>query len=368
MAKIFLVCTGLGVVQRGFESYIYSLATKLKENKFEFILYSGGKLDPKELFWKKITSIDRKNRVTNLLFGASMASEIELLTFFFSLCIQIFIKKPSVVYLGEYKLYCYLFKFRTAFKLKYSLALYTGGQVIPGIFDINKDFVHHITDVYIDTLIQNGFPRSRQFLLPHFLSTNGLADENFIKQLKSKAYPKKIILSVGIVDRDIKRMDLLIQTLAKDKEIFFPILLGETSVQTKSIIEYASNLFGINQFIISKVNRGELVNYYKAADAFVLLSPKESFGLAYLEALEVGLPVIACDFYESKSVLKDSVTYITEGQIAELSSILKEIIESNNDDEASKRKAFVSNNYTWSILKPAYIDMFNKISNNHLNV
>lgn len=362
MSKIFLVCTGLGIVERGFESYIYSLATKLAESKFDFLLFSSNKLNSTDTFWKKIPAVSRKNKMFNFFFGYNITSEIELITFFFPLCIHILKKKPSVIYLGEYNLYCYLFKFRSFFKLNFALTLYTGGQVVPGIFDKKKDFVHHVTNIYIDTLRQNGFPDDHQFLIPHFVSNNFKVNDSFVESLRTKISPKKIILSVGIIDRDIKRMDLLIRILANAKDTFFPIILGEASEQTKNIIEEANFLFGDNQFIITKVNRNELANYYKAADAFVLLSPKESFGLVYLEALEAGLPVIACDFQESRFVLMDSVKYISDDQLLQLPTYLKTIIESNNIDEAKKRNEFVLDNYSWKKLKPAYLNMFNIIS------
>ena len=41
------------------------------------------------------------------------------------------------------------------------------------------------------------------------------------------------------------------------------------------------------------VEQGELPNYYSAADAFVLPSYSESFGLAALEAMACGTPVVA---------------------------------------------------------------------------
>lgn len=368
MPKIYLVCTGLGVVQRGFESYMYSLATKLKEAKFDFILFSGGKPDQEISFWKRIASIHRKNKVVNLIFGSRIASEIELTTFFFSLCFQIFRNQPSVIYLGEYKLYCYLFKLRAAFRLKYSLTLYTGGQVIPGIFDINKDFVHHVTDIYVNELCKNGFPKNRQFLLPHFISEYSKIDSNLIKAVREKAYPKKIILSVGLIDKDIKRMNLLISVLASYKEMFFPIILGEATNQTDAIVAEAINAFGDDKFIIKTVPRQDLMSYYYAADAFVLLSPKESFGLVYLEALEAGLPVIACDFHESRFVLRENVRYIVYDRLAELPEILNEIIETNNETLKADRKKFVTNNYTWKVLKQAYLEMFDKISRVHSNV
>lgn len=47
-------------------------------------------------------------------------------------------------------------------------------------------------------------------------------------------------------------------------------------------------------FLMGQKSRKEIADFYAKADAFVLLSQKETFGVAYIEAMATGLPVISC--------------------------------------------------------------------------
>ncbi len=47
-------------------------------------------------------------------------------------------------------------------------------------------------------------------------------------------------------------------------------------------------------FLMGQKSRKEIADFYTKADAFVLLSQRETFGVAYIEAMAAGLPVISC--------------------------------------------------------------------------
>ncbi len=361
--KVFLVCTGLGIVQRGFETYIADLAGKLRSAKttFAITLYSGGKYESNKVISEQLFCISRNNRFLNFLFGHAFVSELELYSFFVSLFFETIRNKPNVIYLGEYKLYCYLYKIRKLFNLNYSLVLYTGGQVSPGLFDVTKDFVHHVTDVYYSELLKGGYPKERQFVLPHFFSQP--ENEKVIEEIniRSIAYEKKIIISVGLIDSTIKRMDRLVNVLSKSPDKYFPVLLGEYSSDTPFIKKQLEDCFGKDNYYIGNVSRNELFAYLKQADLFILLSPKESFGLAAIEALSVGLPVICCDYPESRYVLKHMATLIDCDQDNNIGLLIDQLLDHTpTQNQIKQRVDFVNNTYSWDVLSNSYITMFNK--------
>ena len=98
-------------------------------------------------------------------------------------------QKPATIYLGEYRLYCYLFKIRQLFRLDFSLVLYTGGQAIPGLFNPALDYVHHVTDVYLAEC--RHIPEERQFLVPHFIEADFVYDEAVMAMIKKKSSREK---------------------------------------------------------------------------------------------------------------------------------------------------------------------------------
>ena len=362
--KLFLVCPGLGRVQRGFESYINDLANKLHNNPplIDLTVLGGGKLVNTTYPYKQIVNISRNNKWLHFFFHSkSDFFLIEQLSFFFMMMPYVIIQKPKAIYLGEYNLYCYLFKIRKILQLKFSLVLYTGGQATPGLFDKGKDYVHHVTDVYYQQLIKQNIPAERQFIIPHFINEDFIIDQQLIAQIKVKASQKKIILSVGYIDKKIKRMDFFVQTIANLSENIFPVILGEFSSDTPAIEKMLNEYFGNEGYILTKVPRSELGTYYTVADVFMLCSPKESFGLANVEALYFGLPVICDDFPELRFVLRSFANFVKMNDANLLSNTLQKIMNEKKEEKYLHRQQFITENYTWGSLSGKYMSMFKRI-------
>ncbi|CAN5721575.1 hypothetical protein BH10BAC3_BH10BAC3_33930 [soil metagenome] len=358
--SIILVCTGLGRIQRGFEMYIASLAQKLVEsNAFTAPLevWTGGEWRVAGVKSRKIGSIDRNS---HWLKKRGDAFIWEQRSFAIGMVPLLLSQKPAAIYLGEYQLYCYLFKIRQFFRLNFSLVLYTGGQAIPGLFNPALDYVHHVTDQYLVEC--RHIPQGRQFLIPHFIETDFVYEDAVIAMIKKKAAGKRIVLSVGIIDNTIKRMDLLVESLLPIKEQVFPVLLGESSGDEPAIRQQLEAGFGKDGFIIDKVAHQRLGNYYKAADLFVLCSPKESFGLASLEALYHGLTVISDDFAEVKFVLKEEAHFVPMKTKAKLTEAIINLLSTSMFDQCRHdKRQFVTNHYTWPFLRKQYLDMFGEM-------
>lgn len=93
-----------------------------------------------------------------------------------------------------------------------------------------------------------------------------------------------------------KGFDLLIEAFANtfknDSSVFLNIVgEGEERKNLETII----NQYGMNDNITlcGHVNRDKIHEIYNDADAFVLVSRNETFGVVYIEAMATGLPVIA---------------------------------------------------------------------------
>lgn len=362
--RIFLVCTGLGRVSRGFESYINDLATKLTLEPVHFSTYVllGKKINNVVYKSHSIFNIPRNFKLL-MWMGASstLRFNIEQITFFVGLLPYLIFKKPKAIYLGEYNLYCYLFKIRKLLNLNFSLVLYTGGQAAPGLFDNHRDYVHHITDVYYQMLIAQGVPANRQFILPHFVAIDFDINENLISEIKKLAKGKKILLSVGQIDRDIKQMHLIPKLFEGLADSVFPIIIGATTDETESVIARFDEVFKSDGYLMKQVPRNELGNYYKAADLFILCSKRESFGYAFVEALYFDLPIICNDFDEVKFVLKSNAHYLNMKAQNESIDWINKNFSSINKKNSGEGKDFVNAIYSWESLQPSYLKMFNTI-------
>ena len=354
-------------MHRGFESYIDDLAKHLQEEAsfLQLTVLTGGDLHNVNYTWKKIISLTRTNRILGFFEKDNQRLfEIEQISFFILLLPYLVLKRPKAIYLGEYNLYCYLFKFRKLTGLKFSLVLYTGGQATPGLFDCKKDYVHHITDIYCEQLKKQNIPSERQFLIPHFINQNFSINKELAFAIKERTNNKKIVLTVGYIDRNVKRMDLFVKILAEQASTVFPIILGEYSSDTMNIKKMLLEYFGKDGYILGKVSHKELGTYYTLADLFILCSPKESFGLASVEALYFGKPVLVDDYHEARFVLQSFACFVNMKNEFATKKAIQKLLDENIQIECIERQKFVRENYTWESLSEKYLNMFNKITEN----
>ena len=352
----------MGHVKRGFEAFIADLADQLCSDGFEknITVYSSAPYKGAHFSSKPLPAIRRFHKTINRFCSDDLSYRLEQYSFFFFLLPQVLLKKPHLIYMGEYLQYCYLYKARKYLRLSYSLALYTGGQTFPGLFDVNRDIIHHITDVYLPpSNPHNNFPLQQQYLIPHFIKENFFGhEEETYKSVKLKAGNKRILLSIGILDNSIKRMSFLADALTGKSQEIFPIFLGQPTKETPAIIKQLDQIFTKEGYILGHVPREQLGSYYKLADLFVLCSLKESFGLIFLEALWHGKQVLCHDFEEAHYVLKNHAVFIDMKDKLLLQKTIVDFFVGYNYSCSIAKHQFVVNNYTWASLKAKYLKMF----------
>jgi len=75
---------------------------------------------------------------------------------------------------------------------------------------------------------------------------------------------------------------------------------------------------GLSSKIILAGYQTDVTSILKEADLFVLPAHKESFGIVYIEAMLMGLPVIACNSGGAKEIVKDEINgYLCEPKNSE---------------------------------------------------
>ena len=124
MIKVFLLCSGLGKVQRGYESFTQECFDALqKEPSLEVMLFKGGGI-----------SQDKEFTLSNIHRGSWLADKlsqilkkdpyfIEQFTFFLSLIPYIYQKHPDVIFFSDFNLGTMLWHLRRITGLSYKLAL-----------------------------------------------------------------------------------------------------------------------------------------------------------------------------------------------------------------------------------------------------
>lgn len=362
--NVFIVCTGLGHINRGYESFTRECYDALKDTS-EFKLYlikGGGKSTGNEIALPNLPRRKKAAQFLTKIFPAD-AYTIEQITFCLSMIPLIFIKKPAVIYYSDFTLGTYLWHLRKYFKFKYKLLFSNGAPNGPPFK--TEDHVQQLLPVYMDQAIHAGAPAAMQTLLPYGFNIdiaeklNSISKKELIKKRLGLFPDQKIILSVGAVNKHHKRMDYIIDEVSKLGNNYYLVILGQFEAETTELMDIASvKLSG--RFTIANVSYNEVKDYYIAADFFVLASLNEGFGRVLIEALSYGLPCIVHDYINAKQVLGENAVYLNmknKGELARYFSIENEIL----NKELLIQVAY--NLYSWEVLKPRYLKMISRLIN-----
>lgn len=363
-SNVFIVCTGVGHINRGYESFTKECFAALKDNDYFnlYLLKGGGQIEGKEL---KINCVQRNSRRAAFLSKIFKRETywIEEFTFFISMIPEIITYKPAVIYYSDFILGTFLFHLKRFFKFKYKLLFSNGAPNGPPFQ--TEDHVQQLLPVYMDNAIKAGALPSMQTLLPYGFDINiedRLNSNHRTKELRSiLGIPedKKIILSVGAINKYHKRMDYIIEEVSKLPDRYFLVLLGQFEDETAELLSLANKKIPSRHIILS-VPAEKVKDYYIASDYFVLASLIEGFGRVLIEALSYGLPCIVNDYINAKQVLGEYGVYINMEKEGELSNYLI-----NNKAAVNKEELIEATygNYSWDKLKENYINMIYKLYN-----
>jgi glycosyltransferase involved in cell wall biosynthesis len=200
-----------------------------------------------------------------------------------------------------------------------------------------------------------GVPENKIVVIP-----NGVDYEKFDGLIKSKELlksvgnPDKVILFVGRLlkykgaQHIIKAIPEIINDYPNTKFIF----VGEDQGYKKELIKLATDLDVFDKCVFTgRVNEKELLRYYSIADAFILPSTGEGFGLVALEAIVSGTPVILASTGGLKHIVSEiggyplDMTGDVPEQIAE--NVKKVFFDPDIKKEIEREKEVIKRDYTW---------------------
>jgi glycosyltransferase involved in cell wall biosynthesis len=185
----------------------------------------------------------------------------------------------------------------------------------------------------------DGFKKNKSFSrLSNFEVINNPVSQ-FIPASLERVYPRKFLLSVGRLDHQ-KGFDLLIEAFAKlaisDVDL---LILGDGNERKN--LEHQIKRLNLNDRVKLIGYQGNLQDYYKQAELFVLSSRNEGYPNVLVEAMSLGCACIANDCEYGPS---DIIEHEKNGLLVEVNNTkhLCEAIKRTISDPALKTKMSVN--------------------------
>ena len=182
-----------------------------------------------------------------------------------------------------------------------------------------------------DALVSLGVPATRTWTIPNPVVTRSKVPQE--RSLFSSGY----ILGVGRLHRD-KGFDRLLTAFSYiDQNDLHLVILGD-GTERAGLIELANEL-GIENRVHFPGTVSNIETWYRHAECFVLSSRTEAWGMAIVEAMVNGCPVVSfrCD-YGPAEIIEDhrSGILVENGNIVALTAAIRRV---RSDDALSDRLA-----------------------------
>jgi glycosyltransferase-like protein len=116
---------------------------------------------------------------------------------------------------------------------------------------------------------------------------------------------------------------------------------------------------GVAPVVLGPVDDADLPALVAGAEVFAFPSIKEGFGLAPLEALAAGVPLVVSDLPVFRGIFGDAATYATGP--AALANALRDALTDHSRAELGRK---VAATYTWTAAAEAHLDLYSLLLRN----
>lgn len=185
--------------------------------------------------------------------------------------------------------------------------------------------------------------------------------ENILKKYKIR---RPFIVYTGSLypHKNIEVLIKAIKEFNKSNKLYLIIVCARNVFQKRLAKKVAKLKMKNYVNFVGFVPDEDLIKIYHQAEAFVFPSLMEGFGLPALEAMAVGLLVLASDIPVFKEVYKDAVIYFNPKNEKDLASKLKMVVGNKKTKEAFKIKGLkLVKNYSWEKMAKQTIKIYRHI-------
>lgn len=365
--KVALLCPTVGQTRRGYERFVTDLFDLVKADVDITLFKGAGVAGPAE---KVVPHIKR----TGLLSRPSpdhfryARSCVEFASFATAMFPHLLRGGFDLVHfidplLGKPLRASRLLAHRT-FRLLFTNG-FTNWSAIPADCSRWADHIHCVTPAASENAQQAGIPLERLTMLPP-----GVELQRFVTPLDRDELRRRydlpsntfVILSVASLNRQHKRVDYLIEEVAKLEGNSLLWLDGSLHPDgDPTLLELATARLG-PRFRHTHVPSDRVGELFKLADVMVSAALYETFGMALVEAMCCGLPVVAHDSPHFRWLLGGSEHLVDMRSSGNLETRLAELMRHPPRLGRTVNGTNVLRRFGWNQLKSGYLEMYKRLA------
>lgn len=361
--KVALLCSGLGNVLRGHEIFARDLFDMLKDDLDITLFKGGGEATPREAVVPHIprdaACLDHIHALASPKWQEAARGlerlRVEGETFAYATLRPLLEGGYDVIHCLEREVITALYAQRHLFE-KTPKFLWSNGGAIPAAEQPPCDFVQEHTAYNLARS-----QRRKAFLIPHgvdmqrfrpgiptdYRHRHGIPDDAFV------------VISVGSICYWHKRMDYVIREVAAVPGAWL-VIVGQPTADTPAIRKLGEQLMA-GRIVFDTLPHAELPQAYAAADVFTLGSLFETFGIVYIEAMAMGLPVVCTDHPNQRQIVKEGV-FVDMRRPGALAQVLCDRSRQALRDIGERGREVATREYDFRTLRQLYGRQYRRIA------
>lgn len=360
--KVALVSVGAGQTRRGYERFMTDLFAVLRADVDVTLFKGAGEPAPGECVVPHMRRTGIVARMAGNRLGYTR-SRMEFATFALALWPQLVRGKFDVVHAVDPPLAPKLARLRRLSRSKCGFVFTDGG---PAPFDATPfaDVVLYISPEQQRDALERGAAAAKGLMLPMGLDTTWMeeaVDRAALRRQHGIEPDTFVILAVAALNRHHKRVDYLIDEVAKlPGDILLWIDGGVQPDGDPALLELARERLG-PRFRHTHVPSDRVRDLYRLADVTVSAAFHESQGLALIEAMCAGLPVVAHDSPHFRWLLDGNGHLVDMAMPGALADRLVHLLGHREELRKPGARESARRRFGWESLKETYMDVYRRV-------